>query len=474
MKKFSRALCLSWILAGVLMCSVPCGAAESSGKSIESIIARFGSGKFGAHVVRISDGAVLVDHNGHEPLMPASNQKIVTSAVVAKRLGFGFKFETLVGMEGADLAVVGDLDPTAGDATIAQNQKADIYTVLDGWAEKLKAAGVKQVGKVILRTGIMTGSMYNPDWADRHRRQWYGAPVAGLNFNDNCLDMTFNVEGSKVQPVISPVDPFIQIDSKVTHGDKPVWNFQFTSDDGTALSLTGTMTHTSKDPVFIPYPNPPILYGTVLADRLAKAGIEVKGPVEVSDQPKSSGFKLIASAQVPITAAMARANKQSLNMMAECMFLRAAATPGSPATWEKAAAVAKGVLVNDYKIDEKLVNVADGCGLSRTNTVAPAALTTILLALQNEPDFIDSLAIGGVDGTLERRFTKGPSHGRVVGKTGSLDGVSALSGYILDKSGKPAYAFSILVNGGGGKGMSPHDLQNSICEELIKASDTQK
>jgi D-alanyl-D-alanine carboxypeptidase/D-alanyl-D-alanine-endopeptidase (penicillin-binding protein 4) len=298
--------------------------------------------------------------------------------------------------------------------------------------------------------------------------------VGGVNYNDNCLDVTFNVEGTKVEPVIAPVDPFIQIDNRVTHGASPVWNFQFTGEDGMALSLTGTMPHTSKDPFFIPVPNPPMLYGTVLASRLAKAGIEVKGGVEASSQPKAAGFKPIATAQTPIAWALIRANKKSLNMMAECLFLRASAEPDSPATWEKAAKIAKSVLVNQYKIDEKLVTVADGSGLSRTNTVAPAALTTILLALQNEPDFFDSLPIGGIDGSLDKRFTKPPYRGRIVAKTGTLAGASALSGYVLDKTGKPAYVFSILVNGGSSKGMSAHSLQDAICEELIRSLDAEK
>jgi len=154
--------------------------------------------------------------------------------------------------------------------------------------------------------------------------------------------------------------------------------------------------------------------------------------------------------------------------MAECLFLRSAAQPGRPATWDRAAETAAAVLVDKYGLDPKAFIVADGSGYSRGNRIAPLGLTALLKALAGEPSFVRSLPICGVDGSLERRLREAPFHGRVAAKTGSIASVSALSGYALDNQGRPALAFSVIVNGPTwAKGHSARTLQDDICRALI-------
>jgi D-alanyl-D-alanine carboxypeptidase/D-alanyl-D-alanine-endopeptidase (penicillin-binding protein 4) len=128
--------------------------------------------------------------------------------------------------------------------------------------------------------------------------------------------------------------------------------------------------------------------------------------------------------------------------------------------------------VKDYGLDRGSFTVADGSGYSRNNRVSPAALTALLRALAGEGHFFRSLPLSGVDGSLRHRLRGPTCRGRVRAKTGYIARVSALSGYILDRRGKPAIAFSILVNGSThGKGYSAHRLQEAICEALVEAVD---
>jgi PBP4 family serine-type D-alanyl-D-alanine carboxypeptidase len=99
-------------------------------------------------------------------------------------------------------------------------------------------------------------------------------------------------------------------------------------------------------------------------------------------------------------------------------------------------------------IDTNGISLKDGCGLSRDNLVTPRFQTSLLLTLSNRPYFdmfLNTLAISGTDGTLKRRFAAQPVRGSIHAKTGSLNGVSTLSGYMTTRSGR-VLAFSIFAN----------------------------
>ncbi|HUS48288.1 MAG TPA: D-alanyl-D-alanine carboxypeptidase/D-alanyl-D-alanine-endopeptidase, partial [Phycisphaerae bacterium] len=186
--------------------------------------------------------------------------------------------------------------------------------------------------------------------------------------------------------------------------------------------------------------------------------------------PKEAGMTELASTAAPLAAVLERANKRSLNMAAECMLLRA-----GDGTWRRSAKMMAETLVKTYGLEEKDLAVSDGCGLSRKNRVAPAALTRILAAIAGGKDaavLIKSLPVAGVDGTMNRRLTEAKYRGRVAAKTGYILGVSTLSGYVLDKEGKCVAAFSILANDvPAGKAWQAKDLQDAICRALVDWAD---
>ena len=451
-------------------------------KSLQAVVAGYQSASgsaVGLHVINLADGAVLCDISAEKPMIPASNQKILTSAVALKRLGADFKFCTKLFLSGENLIVTGDGDPTTGDARLAGAHNETIYATFDKWAETLKEKGFRQIDDLTIRAGVFGEPYIHPDWPAGQYQRWYSAPVAGANFNNNCLDIGFVVRDNHLLTLMTPTSRFLQVDSLVQVGKQHAWSCRFDR-TGTQVKLYGTVTGGTSDlptgqagllPVAVP--NPPALFAAVLADRLAQAGITVKGRIAVSnDWPGAEkDLCLIATAETPLASAMLRANKQSLNMMAECIFLRSAATDGKVATWEKAADAARKTLLDDYGLKGDQFAVADGSGYSRRNLASAATLTTLLRKLSDQEQFVRSLAVAGVDGSLRRRLA-GPCKERVLGKTGSLAGVSALSGYITDQGGTPQLAFSIIVNGRtDGKGFSVKRLEQDICEMLIRAVD---
>ncbi len=473
---------VSQILSAAIVIGLACAPAWSEDqpleKSLQAVVAgyRAASGSsVGLHVINLADGATMCDISAEKPMIPASNQKILTSAVALKRLGADFRFCTKLSASGENLIVTGDGDPTTGDARLAGAQNETIYATFDKWAETLKKKGFRQIGDLTVRAGVFSEPYVHPDWPASQRQRWYSAPVAGANFNNNCLDIGFVVRDKRILPLMAPTSRFLRVDSLVQVGKRHLWHCRFDR-TGTQVKLSGTVTGGTSGLLSVAVPNPPALFAAVLADRLTQAGITVKGRIAVSnDWPGAEkDLRLIATAETPLASAMLRANKQSLNMMAECIFLRSAATDGKAATWEKAAEAARKTLLDDYGLKGDQFTIADGSGYSRRNLASAATLTALLRKLSDQEQFVRSLAVAGVDGSMRRRLA-GPCRERVLGKTGSLAGVSALSGYITDRAGAPKLAFSIIVNGRtDGKGFSAKRLEQDICEMLIRTVDAPK
>jgi len=447
--------------------------------SIEQLVADYCAdtgADVGLHAVRLADGTPLCQIRPTDRFIPASNQKILTSAVALKRLGPDFQFRTKLATAGRDLVVIGDGDPTTGDARLAEDRKETIYAAFDRWAEALKRAGIRRIeGDLLIRAGTFQGPYSHPDWPTASRQRWYAAPAAAVNFNDNCFDVGFEVEGEEVRPVVAPLSRFIRVRSRVRLGGRHLWRCRFDK-SGDGMTLTGTVRRATPDPLPVAAPDPPMLFGCVLMDRLVRAGIEFQGKIVVSRDPagpwRADGLRVIATEATPLSAVLRRANKHSHNLTAECLFLRSAVEPGAPATWKKAAKAAAAVLQADYGLPAGQFRVADGSGLSGKNRVSPAAITSLLGAMAGQKAFLESLAIAGVDGSLEGRLAGPLCRGRILGKTGSLTDVSALSGYVLDRTGKPALAFSILINGRTrGKRHDAHGLQAAVCRVLTEAVD---
>ncbi len=428
--------------------------------------------RVGVHVVSLAEGKTLCDIRAEELFLPASCQKLFTTAVALKRLGPDFAFSTRLAMAGKDLVVLGDGDPTTGDPLLAEARNETIYAAFDRWAEALKQRGIKRIeGDVVIRTGLFCGPFVHPDWPAEQLQRWYAAPVAAVNFNDNCLEVGFEVQDKAVLPVVSPQSRIVRLVSHVELGKRHLWRCSFDK-TGTEVTLSGTVTRSTPEPLPVAVPSPPVLFGCVLIERLLRAGIGINGKLVITSDPRAApgqeSLEPIAEQVSPISAALSRANKQSLNMMAECLFLRSAVEPGVPADWSRAARTAARVLAEDYGLSGKAIRIADGSGLSRRNRAAPGAITSLLGAMVGERRFVDSLAVAGVDGSLEGRLAGPRCRGRVLAKTGSLAGVSALSGYVLDQAGKPALAFSILINGRTwGKSHTARGLQEEICETLV-------
>ncbi|MCK5114205.1 MAG: D-alanyl-D-alanine carboxypeptidase/D-alanyl-D-alanine-endopeptidase [Phycisphaerae bacterium] len=428
--------------------------------------------QIGVAVVNVKTGKTVYSYNAETPLIPASNQKLLTTAFALEQLGTKFKFRTKVLQSAGGVIIVGDFDPTLGDPIISRHEKKSIYSELDLWAAAVKkTVGSKICGDMILYNrgrGAESKNPYHPDWPKRHRFVWYGAPVAALNFHDNCFDVTFaNIKG-KITPCVAPASRFIKVVNKTQPGKKQIWKLR-SNDDDSEVTVSGKVRSASKFPLSTPASNPPMLLGWTFLDRLAKKDVALGGKLRVVSTAPTGMEKAtdICETQTPIATAVNRANKRSLNLAAECLFLRA-----GDGTWKNSGKIMTDTLLKKFGLDPKGITVRDGAGLSRQNRISPANITKLLDKMLKHDGgqlFLTSLARSGLDGTMRRRMKSHETKGRVSAKTGYLNGVVALSGYVVDPQGEPVYAFSIILNKVRGVSRA-RGVQDDICRILTSGT----
>ncbi len=165
-----------------------------------------------------------------------------------------------------------------------------------------------------------------------------------------------------------------------------------------------------------------------------------------------------------------RTMKKSDNIYAESIFQQLASMDGTPWAGRKRAATYIGDLLTQLGVADSCYQIADGSGLSLYNYLTPHTLVTLLQYAWNTPQLrealLPTLPVAGVDGTLKRRMTDSAAKGRVMAKTGSVQGVSSLAGYATAADGR-TLAFCI-INQGAHTGKLGRAFQDKVCEAMCK------
>ncbi len=406
------------------------------------------------HVERLDQPAEVYDRNATRAMIPASNLKVLTTAAALSELGSDYRFQTKLlvrptGDEGeADVLVVGGGDPTFGDAELLDGVDGwDVRTILEQWAGILADRGISKVRALHADDTIFDSEYDHPNWPSNQKHLWYEAQVGGLNLNINTIGVHLERAGSRMDVKLDPPTKFVTIDGTVKSGKK---NAVIASRRlGTNTLILGGETNARvQGPLRVTIDGPTDYFAAVFAEALADAGITVAGtvvgPVETTD-----AWELIALHETPLGTVMSRTNEDSINLYAETLIkLLGRRATGQPGSWQTGGDAVIAYL-DGLGVDVSSIVFDDGSGMSRLNRVTAKAMTAALADQYSSDDFDfyrDALSDAGSDGTLERRFRDQPSlHGRVWGKTGYINGVSTMSGYLHAQDGH-WYAFSVLVN----------------------------
>lgn len=410
--------------------------------------------------------------NPDTPLIPASNIKLFTTSTAIDLLGKDYELKTVLGTNDSTIT-----DGVINGNLILKGYGNSLFTEedLDSLINVLLNLGIREITGNILGDDSYFDNIYSrDDWIVDERANVSLPPVSALVLDRNGFIISVDANktaGSRVGYSFKPDMDFYDIDNSakvVKFRRTPRVSSRFT-DRKISVRVSGGARKRKYPYSYILYADNPTLYAAfTLYDKLDKRGIKIGG--EPGTGLNDSIFYSIAESKTPLTELIPTINKNSDNFLAECLFK----SLGAYFSGKEGNSFYATQAVMDYL--ERLeipdffdLSIVDGSGISRFNEVTTSAIKNLLEEIYlnvDEYDFFkNSLSIAGEDGTLDRRFRRSKIRGHLFGKTGTLNGVTSLSGYIETKSGKDLIV-SILMNFKQ-KGSGFHkDIQDKIVEYL--------
>lgn len=461
------------LVNALLVFSLPCVAfsrpaptkAPAVAAKITAILARpaLKHATVGVIVRSLKTGAVVFEHNADLALVPASNQKILTAATAVRALGTTFRYPTAV-----CAVTMPDAGGTLrGDLFLRGSGDPSLTTVrLEELARSVAATGVKRViGRIVGDGTAFDGETLGSGWQWDDESFYYSPQVSGLNCDGNVVRVSVRPAERITEPatvwingVLAGEETYISVDSRVQTvpgGKDRVAKVSFGRVRGVnRIVVSGTIPLGAKEESeAITVEDPARFTASRFVLALAKAGVAVETPLWIdADKTPATAREIAVSESRPMGELLKDFLKPSDNLYGEALLKtigRGESRTGTGNIGEGGKRISR--LLETAKIDGGGFHVSDGSGLSVQNTVTPRLLCDLLKYIDagfgsaERDAFWNGLPVGGVDGTLRGRFNNTPLAGNVRAKTGTLFGVSSLSGYVSVKSGE-RLAFSILIN----------------------------
>jgi len=431
----------------------------------------------GAEVLSLRTGERLFSHNARVPLRPASTMKILTGAAALTLLKPEFVFET-------DVLVTGPIDRAgtmAGDLYVRGSGAPDL--VAEAWwltARELARLGLRRV------TGDLIGddSFFDEDprpagWPPLSVDSWYNAPVSALSCNFNVITVRAvpgDFPGARPGVDLDPASSFFRISNRARTADRrsDLTVVRLYEDGRNTIVIDGDIRLGGGPQVFRRAVEDPTLFALhTFRDIALREGITIGGALRRGRAPEQAQV-LYSHRSRPLAVLVRDMNKNSNNFMAEALLKTLGARfAGAPGTTEKGLAALQSYLM-DLGVHTATARLSDGSGLSELNRLHAGLLAETLARAHRDfsvgPELVGSLSVGGIDGTLDARFSNGVDRRQVRAKTGRLAGVAALAGYAVNRDGHP-FAFAVLANDIRGSNGSAQRAIDQLVSELIDSRD---
>lgn len=432
--------------------------------SVDSMVdaPQFRSALFGILVVDPASGDTLVSHNAGKLFIPASNQKLLTGAVALQLLGPDFRFQTHVGATGAvaDGVLQGHLVVSGtGDPSVSDHMAKDAMLPLRAMADSLAAHGVRHItGAIVPGSDALPGATLGYGWAWDDLDYDYSAGVDELYFNEGFSRLVVRggaAAGDSVTVRTLPAAsvPRVRVWARTVaplaadapRGRGRTLELRQDSTDVATVILDGTIAAGDSAVLSITHRDPSRTYLLALREALGERGITVEGGV--SPWRGTAVYPLFSTMSPPLSEIMRAFEKPSQNQIGEILLRTLGRVRAGVGTPDSGSRVVRDQLLAWGAAPDGM-RVRDGSGLSRHDVVTPETIIHVLDAMRQSPHFAtfrDALPLAGVDGTIARRMTGTPAQGNVHAKTGTLDMVRSLSGYVTTADGR-LLLFSVLAN----------------------------
>lgn len=418
-------------------------------------------------------GRLIYGRNADRMFIPASNAKLLVTTVASALLPPTWTVKTSLyaggpvvdGVIQGDLVLYGRGDPTfsdrcySADTTTAGVCDHDIFARFRVLADSLKARGITTVAGDLVGDGsYFDAEIVHPGWESYDLNWWYAAPVSGLAFNDNSVDIKWGPGAQAGTPPAITITPLLgeltlenRGRTRAAGGD----DLDFFRDPGSMeIRAEGNVDIGSRGGTeYFAMPDPNLFTALALRQALAERGIAVLGGTRstldsfdyrtLRQQPA-----LLEQESRPVKDWIFPILNTSQNLFAELLLKQLGRVFGTAGSWEEGIRVERRFLIDSAGIDSTQFNAQDGSGLSSANLVSPLAFTQMLRFIRQHPHwptFAAGLPQSGSAGSLRNRFKNTPIEGRVWGKTGSINRVNTLSGFFENSDGR-RYFFSVQAN----------------------------
>ncbi|MFI5280194.1 MAG: D-alanyl-D-alanine carboxypeptidase/D-alanyl-D-alanine-endopeptidase [Gemmatimonadales bacterium] len=426
--------------------------------------------------VAIADpsGTVVFERNGDRLFVPASNTKLVVSAVAAALLPAGFRWTTSLYSAGAvsDSVLNGDLVLYGrGDPTLSDRYYPTAFAPFEELADSLRARGILRIeGDLIADASWFDSTATHPSWESYDLTWWYAAPVTALGYNDNSVEL-------HVIPMLRGTAPYITIEPDLgmvtlgnqarTVGVDAPRTIDFHRRPGTNVFWADGDVPVDARPwtESVAVADGPAWAAAGFRHALESRGIALSGRTRTTSDPAATAAArtlppLAEHASPELRQVLEPVLQLSHNWYAEMLLKTLGRMQTGTGSWDSGLAVERRFLVDSLHVDSSAFRLADGSGLSHWNLISPRALVQLLFAMRAHPRselFREAMAVGGSSGTLRYRYRSNALQGRVVAKTGSIANVTTLSGYLETPAGP--WTFSIQLNN---HTLSTRDVQKRI------------
>jgi len=476
---------------------------------------RYDGALWGVKIVSLGSGKTLFESHADRLMSPASNSKLYTGALALDRLGGDYRFTTPVYAGGkisdsgtlrGNLIVVGHGDPSWNERRLGTN----FWTAFEPFITILTNAHVRRIeGDVIADATFFRGPPTGSSWAIDDLDGGEVGMISALTLNDNLAQLRVE-PGLKVGApckltLLQPGTGLVLSNQTVTvPPNRPARLDLFHPLDSRAVFVLGELPAGGEAKYLdLVVPQPAEWFAGALKIALAQHGITVTGharglawpeggsgvaagsfaasglqPTETDGRDARATIRLGTVFSPPLRDVVRGFMKPSQNLEADTVLAHVGEmTRDSNAppwqTSEDAGLAALNQFLDDAGVTPGDVRFDEGSGLSRNNLTTANATVALLQFMEQHreaQDFLDALPVGGVDGTLRRRFKNTAAAGNVMAKTGTLRWAHALSGYITTAAGE-RLAFSIMLNRfAAAPGRSGHDEIDPLVLMLARFS----
>ena len=431
----------------------------------------FKSSDVGIHIVNLRTNEEVFGYQADKGMVPASVMKAITSAAALRVLGSSFRFETLVFIDGevknnvlnGDLYIKGGGDPSL--------EVHHLWKIV----HDLKVQGIGRVsGNVYYDNTIFDGDQHIPGWnksIDIANGPSYFPKTSGLNINYNCVAIRVRA-GQKNKSKASVFVEYPSPDITIVNELKTVKSYararismsRSIQNDKMEFTVSGRVPLDREWTYYRALHSPSQYFISQFSEVLKQNGVIVNGEHKIQEVPSELEVQH-RHRSASLGTLIKTMNKSSQNLFAESIFLMMGVQQQTPSEM-----VVKNYLM-ELGADPKSLEIINGSGLSRDISIAPNVVSLVLSDMYGSQyvgsEYLGSLSVAGVDGTLRKRFREEDTLGKFRGKTGSLNWVFCVGGLVFGHDGD-TYSVVIFMNDLKTSSVHARTLQDSFLEKLLR------